>query len=355
MTKPYKITLLTVLSALAIFISNYSNAAEAWPAETTAQATDLTSLDADFQVDLSGAHWNPITRTLWVCANGGTPSAKFWALKEDGAGGFKIDENSGVAAEWEFDADLEGITQVDYSQPHVYLMQERSNIIRQFDVSAFGVVTSLHAWDLTAHVGANHNKGPEGITFVPDSWLQRSGFVNQAGEPYTSQKGMGGLMFVAREKGGALFVFDLNPNDDTDILLVGEYETSQNQNAGLEFDRSNGILYILHNTGPNYIELTDLTSSASGNKRKFNTMLEYLGPNNSNLEGFALTPNDSNEKWTFITDDGNTTNALMWFKQFSPEVPSGSSNGDNGDGGGGGINPLLLLWGLLISIYRIKK
>ncbi|WP_086933218.1 PKD domain-containing protein [Agarilytica rhodophyticola] len=309
--------LLTANAAISIVVASASTLQD-WPAEPDNQATVLTDLDSEFRADLSGAHWNPVTRTLWVCTNNGP--GKFWALKENGRGGFEIDSNTSGIAKWQHDADLEGITQVDYRQPYVYLMQERDNIIHQFDISEFGVTKSVHRWDVSEYVGNNGNKGPEGITFVPDSWLQNRGFRDATGQLYTSKNGMNGLMFVAREKGGIIYVFDLDPNNDRNITFVGSYATGREQNAGLEFDRSSGILYILHNTGPNYLELSDLSSVASSNgNRQFNTRVEYIAPNSSNLEGFAVSPKDTNENWAFFTDDNNANNAaLLWFKQFSP-------------------------------------
>ncbi|MEI2422326.1 hypothetical protein V6O07_18745, partial [Arthrospira platensis SPKY2] len=98
--------------------------------------------------------------------------------------------------------------------------------------------------------------GPEGISFVPDNWLQTSGFVSsQTGQPYTSTKGMGGLMFIAHQDGGFVWVFDINPNQTNDFLYVGKYKTSRTESCGLSFDSSTGMLYILHNVGDNFLEV----------------------------------------------------------------------------------------------------
>jgi len=51
--------------------------ASPWPAEPTSQAVKLTSVDPEFNaVNMSGAAWNPVTRTLWLANNSG----QFWAL-----------------------------------------------------------------------------------------------------------------------------------------------------------------------------------------------------------------------------------------------------------------------------------
>ena len=80
------------------------SAQDSWPAEPLGSATDLTDIEGpgvnDFHYDLSGAVWNPVTRTLWVCRNGpGGSNSKLWAVVEDGGGGFEIDYRGGDRGE----------------------------------------------------------------------------------------------------------------------------------------------------------------------------------------------------------------------------------------------------------------
>lgn len=307
------------VSLISLIIATPVFAAEPWPGEVWTDSTILTQLDSDFQNNLSGAHWNETTRTLWVCLNG---PGKFWAITEDGNGGFEIDSQNGHAAEWNAPGDLEGITQVDLEDPSVYVIAENEGIIRKYDVSVYGSAILERAWNISAFIPAyNGSSGPEGITFVPDEWLVLNGFVDANGQPYVSQNGMGGLMFVAHQNGGGVYAFDLDPASNA-LDFVGMYKTSRGESSGLEFDRSSGKLYIWHNTGSNFIEITDLTSYIAGNgQRTFSSIKEYTGPKGGNLEGIALSPASSEDAWFFTTDDDNQQGAaLMWFQEFEPEV-----------------------------------
>lgn len=305
-----------VVALATVAAARPAHATDAWPGEAWPQAVDLTALDSDFGRNLSGAHWNPVTRTLWVCLNA---PGKFWALVEDGAGSFRVASSGGTAAEWSPGGDLEAITQVDLTESAVYVLNEAGSLVSKYDTTVYGKVTLLRQWNLGPFLPTSGGAGAEGLAFVPDEWLLASGFVDGSGAPYTSRHGMGGLVFVAHQNGGSVYAFDLGASDAT-VELVGEYKTSRGESSGLEFDRSSGKLYIWHNTGSNYLELTDLRSylRADG-KRQFYSTREYLGPKTGNLEGVALTPAADGDPWYFATDDDCQNGvALMWFRSFRP-------------------------------------
>lgn len=287
-----------------------------WPAEANTNAAILTGVDGEFNaVNMSGAFWNPVTRTLWLANNSG----RFHALVENGSGSFMVATNSsGTKARWVPGGDLEAICQVNYSDQIVYLMDEDSSI-REYDVSNYGVVSENRNWNITAEcpeVGGT--AGPEGIAFVPDEWLSRQGFRSASGALYTSTNGMGGLMFVGHQSGGYIHVFDLVPAG-TAYGYVGKYLTSRNETADLSFDRTTGKLYIWHNTGANYLEVAELNSYVQGADRRLRTIIEYTGPRSGNLEGFACVPTQATNNWCFITDDDNlNTEAIVWYRQFNP-------------------------------------
>lgn len=296
-----------------------AQATDPWPGEAWQQSTVLTSLDTDFQKNLSGSHWNDVTRTLWVCLNG---PGKFWALVQDVNGNFQVATQNGRRGEWNAAGDLEAITQVDLEEPSVYVMNEAQGLIQKYNVSTYGVSVLERQWDITPYVPVyDGSSGPEGMTFVPDESLEQNGFVDANGAAYTSQNGMGGLMMVAHQKGGAIYAFDLDPNSNL-VEFVGAYKTLRGESSGLEFDRSSGKLFIWHNTGSNYLEVTDLTSYVdANNQRRFTSVKEYLGPKGGNLESIALTPSASGDNWFFITDDDNQNGAaLMFFDSFTAEI-----------------------------------
>ncbi len=289
------------------------SAADPWPAEQNGNAFSLTGIDPEFNMEnMSGVAWNPVTRTLWLANNSG----RFYALVEDGKGNFKIaTDSSGAKARWAPGGDLESICQADFKQNVVYLLDE-NGWIREYDVSRYGVEKENRNWDIRPHCPEVHGKGPEAIIFVPDEWLGRAGFRVADGGHCASKNGMGGVMFVGHQDGGYIHVFDLNRTNNSYIYL-GRYRTGRSETAGLEFDRLSGLLYIWHNTGPNYLEISDLMCVQKGGEMRVNQLAEFIGPRRGNLEGLAVAFGAGSYSWCFITDDNNKNGeAIMWYKCF---------------------------------------
>jgi len=311
-------TVIRILIMLGSTLSlQQAHAQSAWPAEGNTSAAILTGVDPGFNdINMSGAFWNPVTRTLWLANNYG----RFSALVEDGAGSFMVATNgSGTKAKWSTSGDFEGVCQGDLTSDILYIMDE-NGWIREYDVSEpkYGVITQNRTWDIRTECPEVSGAGPEGITFVPDEWLGRQGFRSASGALYTSTNGMGGLMFVGHQSGGYIHVFDLNPSGTT-WGYVGKYKTSRTETAGLEFDRTTGKLYIWHNTGPNYLEVAELNSYVDGVDRRLRTIVEHTGPRSGNLEGFACVPTEETNNWCFVTDDNNlNSEAIVWYRQFEP-------------------------------------
>jgi hypothetical protein len=292
-----------------------------WPAESNTQALKLTSLDSNFTANMSGACWNPSNRTFWVCCN--NPGI-FWALVEDGVGGWRIATNAvGTKARWAFsgDFDFESICQADFTTSIVYLMDE-NGWIRECNVSNYGVIQTNRAWDIRAFCPEVSGDGPEAITFVPDDWLRREGFRNGSGQLYTSTNGLGGLMFVGSQIGGYVHVFDLNTNANT-FTYVGSNLTARAETADLEFDRATGKLYIWHNpsSNSNFLEVAELNSTVTNGLRRLRTLIEYTGPRTGNLEGFGLAHNPGTDDWCMVTDDSNdNSEGVTLYRQFRPNA-----------------------------------
>jgi PKD repeat protein len=295
------------------------SSADPWPAEDWDDAANISDFDSDSGQDLSGAVWNPISDTLWVCRNGpGSSGSKFWVIADDGTGDYDVQYKNGNRGEWTGLGDAEGITFVDYDEELVYIITEGEERIKSYDVSVYGVVSIVRNYDTSAYLPKSGGLGAEGITFVPDNWLVLAGFVDADGNPYTSQNGMGGLMFVGHQNGGRIYVFDLNANADT-FTFVGAFKTGFTETAGLEFDRSTGLLYIWHGSA-NDLEVTSLDSIVDGNERRLTQRGYFDLPGNANIEGLALPPAIDNLDWLFLTRDDGGADALRWFDQFDTGI-----------------------------------
>ncbi len=309
-------------------------AATAWPAESWTASTNLTSLNpTGWVTNLSGAFWNPTTRRLWTCTN---KPAKFWSLRENGAGGFAIER------EYTGTGDLEGITQIGTVADRVFLIDEQARTIRSYRISDGATLTT---WFLSSITDWG-NSGPEGLAFVPDAWLARNAFVDGNGVLYPQSlngaNGFGGLVFVAVQTSGWVYAFDLK-NDGT-FTFVGRYLTSHLESCELTFDESVGRMYVLHNIDGNLLQVTDLTSTVVGSDRKLTTISEFQVPSGSNIEGFAITPalnatNAVGDNWCFFTDDDNANGALRWFKQLYSKVEKHGGDGQTAEAGSAVATP----------------
>lgn len=266
--------------------------AQIWPASTWSAATNLTSvMNATGVTDLSGLHFNPANNRLYAVQGDGRVRVLQW---DTATNVYTQIGNKFI------DGGPEGITQANLFANEFYTIDESNYEIRRYTHTAsFSSVTEFKHWDLLnspSPMQDTGNNGPEGIVFIPDSFLASIGFVSQqTGLPYTSVKGLGGLFFVAHQDEGYVWVFDVNPNSNNDFAFVGKYQTNRNESCDLAFDRSTGLMYILHNiAGNNRLEVTNLTTAVVGSDRKFIYSKDYLITNptgdNDNIEGFALTP-----------------------------------------------------------------
>lgn len=318
-----------IFTLVILSFFGFIEAQSPWPSSNWSSGDNLTAvMDADGITDLSGLHWNPVTNRLY-CVQG---DGRLRVLQMDSSTmGFTQIANKALAD------GPEGITQANLSANEFYTIDENTYEIRKFTHNAsFGSLTESRHWDLLqspSPMEDTGNTGPEGIAFIPDSALSAAGFISQqTGNLYTSTKGMGGLLFIAHQDEGYIWVFDVNPNTTNDFAYVGKYRTNRFESTDLAFDRTTGLLYILHNIDANTYEVTDLTSAiTTGTTRKFTTVNEYFLANptdgNTNIEGFSLMPKcpegatgvwlardvESNEDETILQD------CLRWFSPFVPD------------------------------------
>ena len=298
-----------------------------WPASSWSTATNLTSImDSGGVTDLSGLHFNPTNNRLYAVQGDGRLRVLQWNTATNS---FSQIGNKAI------DGGPEGITQANLYANEFYTIDENNYEIRRYTHSSnFSIVTEFKHWNLLnspSPMQDTGNIGPEGIVFIPDSFLSSIGFVSQqTGQLYTSVKGLGGLFFVAHQEEGNVWVFDVNPNTNNDFAYVGKYETNHEESCDLAFDRSTGLLYILHNiAGNNRLEVTNLSTTSNGVARKFVYSKDYLitNPtgNNDNIEGFALTPKcpetGITSAWLCRDVENNESqstqeDAMRWFPTF---------------------------------------
>jgi hypothetical protein len=313
------ILLLTLISSISGFCQS------AWPSVSWANSSNISSVLSNSVVELSGLYWNNDLKRLLAVGDAG----HFVALQYNG----NISKFSLLGTTSNSDGP-EGITQVNTSGNEFYTIDENSYEIRKYTFNSnFTGVTKLNSWNLLASPSPmtnTDNTGPEGITFVPDSYLQKIGFVSSAtGAVYTSKKGMGGLLFLAHQNGGYVWVYDVNPNVNNDFLYVGKYKTNRSESCDLAFDNSTGLLYILHNTDGNTLEVTDLKTTLSGETYTLSKLKEYSIPNPSsgsdNIEGFAISPKYPQVStlgvWLCrdVTSTTEKADALRWFNPYAAD------------------------------------
>jgi 6-phosphogluconolactonase (cycloisomerase 2 family) len=305
---------------------NHSNICRATTNWTSAD--NLTGLmDTSGITELSGLHWNPQKSRLYAVQGSG----KVWALNWNAStSSFSLlGSLNGIG-------NPEGITQDNFSLNSFFTVDENNYQIRKYaHNTAFSSVSLTHSWNLLippSPMQNTGNLGPEGIVFVPDSFLTASGFKSSVtGSPYVSVKGMGGLLFIANQDLGYVWVYDVNPNLDDDFEYVGKYLTGQDESCDLAFDRSTGLLYVLHNTNSNSLEVCSLDPVIISSTYALNQIKEYNIPNpttNENIEGFAISPKcaDTSNVFVFLCRDVESIESvslqkdcLRFFTPFSAE------------------------------------
>ena len=302
-----------------------------WPAVPESRATNLSEVVRGFRHDLSGAVWNPLTRTLWVCRNGPGDDSRLWVLEEDSSGEWVVGQRGDARGEWRQLGDCEGVTFANFEEPVVYLIVEGEERIHELDVSEYGRRRLRQVYDTSPYLPLDGADGAEGITFVPDEELSSAGFVGADGTPRSSRYGLGGLMFVGHQNGGGIYVFDLDRSTGS-VDFVGEYRVPAGEEGtgfvskvvGLEFDRTRACLLAWHGLkGRNTLSLQGLTSESVPDQtfRRFTASRLFRGPTERRYEGLALQAGDGNGAGSgsatlFLTVDDGGAHALFRYGEF---------------------------------------
>jgi hypothetical protein len=318
-----KLRLIYLLTATICYSIAYGQST--WPSLSWANSVNLSAIMPVNATELSGLYWNNALNRLYIVGDAGSVTVLQLNKSSHQFSLMGFAENIGGP---------EGITQTNNLAEEFYTIDENSYEIRKYMFNSnFNAATKLKSWNLLqspSPMTNTDNTGPEGIAFVPDWYLQKSGFKSTvSGQIYVSKKGMGGLMFIAHQDEGYVWVFDVNPTVNNDFAYVGKYKTNRSESCDLSFENSTGLLYILHNVSDNYLEVTDLHTSISNSEYKFNIIKEYFIPNpasgSNNIEGFAISPKfpdvATQNVWLCrdVTKDSEITDAIKGFSPFSGE------------------------------------
>jgi len=186
-------------------------APQAWPAESWQEAVKLTGLDPSFRKDLSGAHWNPVTESLFVVIN---KPGKLVRLERTN-GVFTVTGNYFLYG------DLEAVTQRDTKEEYAFVLDEKGHRINKVRWDGATSAFVEMGWDIRPYLPKyKKRQGPEGMAFIPNRSLRDSNFTDPQGKPRGAKNGLGGLMFVAHQFDGRIYVFDLSVKGN-DLDFVG--------------------------------------------------------------------------------------------------------------------------------------
>mgnify|MGYP001284173064 CR=1 FL=1 len=279
--------------AFVVFLSSvnlsFASDIQPWPGPDWMRAKDLSYL-GDFEKNLSGAHWDSELQTLYLVIN---KPATIWAYK-------RLSNEFKLVKKIRAKGDYEGITKVGSLANDVFVMGEKCACIIRYDLKSG---KKLRVYKLRKFMPNDGGAGPEGLAFIPNRFLDKS--IGHG------QGTFGGLFVVGHQEGGDLFFFDL-ASDSKKIRFVRQVPTRADESSGLEFEASQGRLYIWHNTGPNSIEIVEPTLVAGG---RLKLVRHIEGPKGGNVEGIAVGSVASGEKYLFFTDDDNQDGvALFWYE-----------------------------------------
>ncbi|BBD63014.1 putative signal peptide protein (plasmid) [Nostoc sp. HK-01] len=300
-----------------------------WPNNTTVVTADGSN---QFGGNLSGLFYEPTTGTqqavLWGVQN--SPS-KLYNLVWNGSNFIKNTANgwsSGKTLRYPNGTgapDAEGVTKAELSSTTIYVSTERDGSgSNRFSVLSYDIsssATTLNAtreWNLTSNLPTvkSTNLGLEAIAWVPDSYLQANGFIDEStNQPYNPANyplhGTG-LFFVGLEANGQIYAYALN--SDSTYRRIATIASGNAQIMDLSFDRDNQTLwaYCDNNCNNRSTLLSIDTTVGSPTKGKFIINKGYERPSsmpNINNEGIAIAPNSectNNLKQFFWADDSET-------------------------------------------------
>ncbi|MDD3887145.1 MAG: SdiA-regulated domain-containing protein [Patescibacteria group bacterium] len=253
MTK--KLSLILALIFGLFFLSNFSHAANTWPAGT---GTDIGgNLPPDPIVyEPSGLAWHSRLGTLFIVGDSGNIS--------------EITSDGSLLHNWYNGSflDLEGIAVANPASNYVYVGEEGNRTIYEFDITSWTL--SGKSWDLSAWMPDVPGQGLEALTFVPNG-----------DHPYTNSSS-GGLFYAGHQGDGKIYVFDINLSLSGSVNYISTITplAGTTDLSGLDYEPSTQILYAIFDSSDLLLEM-----NASG------TVLNSYDMPGSAQEGVAVQSN----------------------------------------------------------------
>ncbi|MEV6243607.1 hypothetical protein [Lentzea sp. NPDC051838] len=279
-----------------------AQAATTWPGDSATKTADGTSV---FGKNLSGLSFES-ANVVWAVKN--SPSTLYRLVPSGST--WKVDQKRSLNfADGQGDPDAEGVV----STPDgLFVAVERDNddgdVSRPMILKYGSGSNAVAEWDLGGMPDVDPNDGPEGISWVPDSYLTANGFKDSSGKTYNPADYPGhgsGLFLVGLEATGEVYVYALQGGE---AKLLRKFASGQAQVMDLEFDGSK-LWTICDN---NCSGRTTTLAISSGNFKVTATYNRPSGLSNVNLEGFAISPTCSaGKKVVLWSDDDNTSSHAL--------------------------------------------
>lgn len=285
------------ISVLFLIVFNPSVYAGSWPEKSYTSFFKSVGLKKyDDETNWSGGHWNPVTKTLYLCRND-------WGIRS-----FKYTRNNKFVLDLNLEFkpsksyDFESITQSDLNSQVVWLINENENLLEEYDLSK-KPVARLSQWNLKKIVKGK--KSFEGLVFVPNKLLKKFKFTDGEGRPYLESKyKRNGIFLISDQNSGLLYALDLNLNGKID--LVGSYKIPLKSTRALDLDYTSGLLFALDGKKLVTFSLESEIDQSEEADRAFKIKNEFNSPGPNSVEGMAVISElDKDKIILIITDDEN--------------------------------------------------
>jgi hypothetical protein len=286
-----------------------------WPGDAAMTIADSSNT---FGTNLSGLSFES-AGVLWAVQN--SPS-KLYRLVPNGTT-WRPDSTDGWAsgktlryATGSGNPDAEGVV---VTPDGTFVATERDNsdstsmpkILRFADSATASSLNAAAEWNLTADLPSlPANAGPEGISWIPDTFLTTNGFRDEhtgaTYDPATYAGHGSGLFFVGVEDNGTVYAYALT-QAGTGYTRVATIASGLDGVMDLEFEPATGHLWAAcDDTCDGRASTLDI--NADGLFAATHTYDRPTGMDNYNNEGFALAPQTActdGQKPAIWSDDAN--------------------------------------------------